>query len=308
MIAAGLAALDWLIDDPDLERRPSLADRERLVAARRRAVHVRPAADRGDGAAARRGVAPSSRPAMHRYRAAMERSLRLVPRRQRPRRRGRRSGARRLPRRSDATGGQPQRGRRVDAHVADRGRAHPGRPRGRLARLPDRRPTLEPQLVAVATSVTRPEPLFRRDPANPILTAADVPYPANSVFNPAAARVGDETILLVRVEDLRGISQLHVARSADGVTDWRFDPEPLLQADVDRDPEETWGCEDPRAHLAARARRMGDRLHRLQPPRAARRARDDAGLPERAAASGRSCRPRTRTRPCSRAGSTVAGR
>ena len=94
--------------------------------------------------------------------------------------------------------------------------------------------------------MTKPEPLFRRDAANPILSAADVPYPANSVFNPAAARVGNETILLVRVEDLRGISQLHVARSADGVTDWRFDPEPLLQADVDRDPEETWGCEDPR--------------------------------------------------------------
>ena len=82
--------------------------------------------------------------------------------------------------------------------------------------------------------MTKPEPLFRRDPANPILSAADVPYPANSVFNPAAARVGDETILLVRVEDLRGISQLHVARSADGVSDWRFDPEPLLQADVEQ--------------------------------------------------------------------------
>jgi predicted GH43/DUF377 family glycosyl hydrolase len=94
--------------------------------------------------------------------------------------------------------------------------------------------------------MTRLDPLFRRDDANPILTAADVPYPANSVFNPAAARVGDETVLLVRVEDLRGISQLHVARSRDGVSDWRFDPEPLLQADVDRDPEETWGCEDPR--------------------------------------------------------------
>ena len=94
--------------------------------------------------------------------------------------------------------------------------------------------------------MTRPEPLFRRDAANPILSAADVPYPANSVFNPAAARVDGETILLVRVEDLRGISQLHVARSRDGVTDWRFDAKPLLQADVDRDPEETWGCEDPR--------------------------------------------------------------
>jgi beta-1,4-mannooligosaccharide/beta-1,4-mannosyl-N-acetylglucosamine phosphorylase len=94
--------------------------------------------------------------------------------------------------------------------------------------------------------VTRPEPLFRRSPHNPILTAADVPYPANSVFNPGAARFGDEMILLVRVEDLRGISQLHVARSADGETGWTFDPEPLLKSDVDRDPEETWGCEDPR--------------------------------------------------------------
>ena len=88
--------------------------------------------------------------------------------------------------------------------------------------------------------------LFQRSAANPILTAADVPYPANSVFNPGAARVGDETILLLRVEDLRGISQLHVARSTDGVTDWRFDPEPLLRSDVEQHPEEIWGCEDPR--------------------------------------------------------------
>ena len=96
--------------------------------------------------------------------------------------------------------------------------------------------------------MTRPQDatLFVRSDANPILTAADVPYPANSTFNPGAARVGDETLLLVRVEDLRGISQLHVARSADGVSGWRFDPEPLLRSDVDRDPEETWGCEDPR--------------------------------------------------------------
>ena len=32
-----------------------------------------------------------------------------------------------------------------------------------------------------------------RSEANPILTAADVPYPANSIFNPGAARVGDES-------------------------------------------------------------------------------------------------------------------
>jgi predicted GH43/DUF377 family glycosyl hydrolase len=88
--------------------------------------------------------------------------------------------------------------------------------------------------------------LFGRSEHNPILTAADVPYLANSVFNPGAARIGTETILLVRVEDLRGISQLHVARSDDGVRDWRFDPEPLLRSDAERHPEEIWGCEDPR--------------------------------------------------------------
>jgi len=96
--------------------------------------------------------------------------------------------------------------------------------------------------------MTRPDDVqvLRRSDANPILTAVDVPYPANSVFNPGAARVGDETILLLRIEDLRGISQLHVARSTDGVTDWRFEPEPLLRSDEERHPEEIWGCEDAR--------------------------------------------------------------
>ncbi|MGO9207160.1 MAG: hypothetical protein ACLQBX_13455 [Candidatus Limnocylindrales bacterium] len=93
------------------------------------------------------------------------------------------------------------------------------------------------------------EPLFRRSPANPIITAADLPYPANAVFNPGAARVDGETLLLVRVEDMRGISQLHVARSADGVSGWRFDASPLLRSDPELVPEEVWGCEDPRLTL-----------------------------------------------------------
>jgi predicted GH43/DUF377 family glycosyl hydrolase len=88
--------------------------------------------------------------------------------------------------------------------------------------------------------------LFQRHPSNPILTVDQVPYRANSVFNPGAARVGDETVLLVRVEDLRGISHLVVARSPDGVGDWRFDDQPLLAPQPDSHPEEIWGCEDPR--------------------------------------------------------------
>jgi len=53
--------------------------------------------------------------------------------------------------------------------------------------------------------------LLQRAANNPIITAADLPYRANAVFNPGAARVGEETVLLLRVEDLRGISHLQVA-------------------------------------------------------------------------------------------------
>ncbi|MHC4082733.1 MAG: glycosidase, partial [Planctomycetota bacterium] len=71
------------------------------------------------------------------------------------------------------------------------------------------------------------EILFHRHEANPILTAADWPYPANSVFNPAAVRLPDgSTLLLARVEDRRGHSHLCVARSPDGIGGWQIDPEP----------------------------------------------------------------------------------
>jgi predicted GH43/DUF377 family glycosyl hydrolase len=87
--------------------------------------------------------------------------------------------------------------------------------------------------------------LFQRLPQNPILTARDWPYPAHTVFNAGACQVGDETVLLVRVEDRRGHSHLTVARSYDGVSDWRIDATPSFAPDPSS-PEETWGVEDPR--------------------------------------------------------------
>jgi beta-1,4-mannooligosaccharide/beta-1,4-mannosyl-N-acetylglucosamine phosphorylase len=87
--------------------------------------------------------------------------------------------------------------------------------------------------------------LFKRYEGNPILTPEIWPYPANAVFNPAAAKLDSETLLLVRVEDMRGFSHLTVARSADGFTNWQIDRAPTLEADqVSR--EEKWGLEDPR--------------------------------------------------------------
>jgi beta-1,4-mannooligosaccharide/beta-1,4-mannosyl-N-acetylglucosamine phosphorylase len=89
--------------------------------------------------------------------------------------------------------------------------------------------------------------LFHRYENNPILMAKDWPYPANTVLNPGATRLpGGETLLLVRVEDRRGISHLTVARSVDGVSNWQIDPQPTLLPDPERYPEEVWGIEDPR--------------------------------------------------------------
>lgn len=93
--------------------------------------------------------------------------------------------------------------------------------------------------------MTVPE-LFRRHPANPILTADDWPDAVNVVFNPAAVQLGGETVLLARVEARTGISHITVARSDDGVTDWRIDAEPLLMP-VGGNDGECWGFEDARA-------------------------------------------------------------
>lgn len=91
------------------------------------------------------------------------------------------------------------------------------------------------------------EILFHRHDKNPILSAADWPYPAHTVFNAGATRLLDgTTLLLCRVEDRRGHSHLCAARSQNGVDGWVIDPEPTLWPDPEKFPEEQWGIEDPR--------------------------------------------------------------
>ena len=87
--------------------------------------------------------------------------------------------------------------------------------------------------------------LFTRHERNPILTARDWPRRVGATFNPGAVQVGGETVLLVRVEELTGVSQLTVARSANGIDGWQVSPSPLLAPDPANDGER-WGFEDPR--------------------------------------------------------------
>lgn len=90
---------------------------------------------------------------------------------------------------------------------------------------------------------------FKRYEGNPIIRAADLPYRANSVFNAGATKLGEDTLLLMRVEDRRGLSHLTVARSRDGFRDWRIDKLPTFLPDPENHPEEIWGVEDPRITL-----------------------------------------------------------
>ena len=87
--------------------------------------------------------------------------------------------------------------------------------------------------------------VFTRYSGNPILTAEKWPYPAHTVFNPGAAEVGGETVLLCRVEDYQGFSHLTVARSSDGFRNWKIDSKPTLPRSEEYS-EEQWGLEDPR--------------------------------------------------------------
>lgn len=89
--------------------------------------------------------------------------------------------------------------------------------------------------------------LLKRYEGNPILTADMWPYPANTVFNCGATRLENgDTLLLVRVEDRRGISHLTAARSRDGLSNWQIDEEPTLAPDESPGSDEVWGIEDPR--------------------------------------------------------------
>ncbi|MBD3241025.1 MAG: glycosidase [Chitinivibrionales bacterium] len=115
-----------------------------------------------------------------------------------------------------------------------------------------------------AVDLTRPVARYTH---NPILTPRGVngvwTGPAHTVVtvhNAGVVRAGDETVMVFRSHLRSGVSILGLARSADGLTNWRIDPEPFMRPATtdDRfaesaDPAaiveaEQGGVEDPRIH------------------------------------------------------------
>jgi len=56
------------------------------------------------------------------------------------------------------------------------------------------------------------------------LKVSNLPVRAASISNPGATRFGDEIVLLVRVENTAGFSEIYVARSRNGVTPFYDEP------------------------------------------------------------------------------------
>jgi len=87
----------------------------------------------------------------------------------------------------------------------------------------------------------------RRYEGNPIICREDIPFRCNTVFNAGAAKVGDEYILLLRIEGTDGRSCLGIGRSKDG---YHFEIEDeLAMTPSDEEPFKTYesrGVEDPR--------------------------------------------------------------
>ena len=143
--------------------------------------------------------------------------------------------------------------------------------------------------------------LFRRARGNPLLTAQRWPAPVNAVLNPGAALVDGVTVLLCRVEDRRGISQLTVARSADGVSNWVVDTGPVV-VPICRSPAGGLGGGGPADHPDRRTGLLGDRVHRVRPAGtgvALATTRDFTSVQRLGVVPPR----RTRTPPCCPAGS-----
>ncbi|MFC1771614.1 glycoside hydrolase family 130 protein [Candidatus Margulisiibacteriota bacterium] len=90
--------------------------------------------------------------------------------------------------------------------------------------------------------------IFHRWEGNPIVVLEDIPYRCNTVFNGTPVKLGDEYIILLRVEGLQGCSYFALARSCDGFR-FEVDDKPVMLPAKEGDfaKYEDHGIEDPRA-------------------------------------------------------------
>ena len=97
--------------------------------------------------------------------------------------------------------------------------------------------------------------IFERSGNNPLISTHDLPFPAAAVMNPGATEQNGDVVLLLRVADRAGYSNIHVARSKSGLAGWDIEPEPILRYGLERWRYEQYGCEDARVVYLADEKR-----------------------------------------------------
>lgn len=90
--------------------------------------------------------------------------------------------------------------------------------------------------------------VFHRWEGNPILDIEDMPFRCNTVFNGTPVKLGDEYLILLRIEGQQGYSYFALARSRDGLQ-FEVEEEPVLLPATEGPfaKYESLGIEDPRA-------------------------------------------------------------
>ena len=101
-------------------------------------------------------------------------------------------------------------------------------------------------MISYFLSVVMNTRIFRLSSKNPIISPLDIPFPAAAILNPGATIQDGQFVLVLRIEDHAGFSSLHIARSENGITDWKIDPKPILAYGEEGLRYEEWGCEDGR--------------------------------------------------------------
>ncbi len=89
--------------------------------------------------------------------------------------------------------------------------------------------------------------LLERYEGNPLITAADIPFTCNTVFNGGATKLNGQYTILLRVEGQHGYSVFALARSSDGY-DFEIERLPVMTPATEGPMEkyEVAGIEDPR--------------------------------------------------------------
>jgi len=102
-----------------------------------------------------------------------------------------------------------------------------------------------PEQISTGVKAVRSKlSLFSRHENNPILSSDYLDIDA-FVFNPGVVQFNEKTLLLLRVEGADGHSNIHLAKSKDGISKWQVNKKPFLGVNSKYKYEE-WGCEDAR--------------------------------------------------------------